>query len=305
MKYQGTVKWFSNKKGFGFIAPTSDDAPTKDEIFVHQTAIVTNGAYRTLAEDAEVQFEVEKEADTGKLKAVNVTNKDGTPIVPPPRERRRRAHKEDKKAEGNGAKEEAADAAKASSGDEKKEDKPKKTRQPRKNRGKDKGKEGEEKPPRAPKEPPFHAALEEDVKKKMEEKGLELGKRTTVDVAVGDTRIKLGQGGYAGCALASAVLGEGTYTCDAKGNVTFKWVRSLEYKDNAWKTGDPASLISTISLADASVGPVKPEETPETLWGKDIPEPQEAFEANKFDMRRVVLSHHQMRRGRAPANGEK
>jgi len=49
MKYQGTVKWFSNKKGFGFIAPTSDDAPTKDEIFVHQTAIVTDGAYRTLS----------------------------------------------------------------------------------------------------------------------------------------------------------------------------------------------------------------------------------------------------------------
>lgn len=49
MKYQGTVKWFSNKKGFGFIAPTSDDAPTTDEIFVHQTAIVTNGAYRTLS----------------------------------------------------------------------------------------------------------------------------------------------------------------------------------------------------------------------------------------------------------------
>ena len=48
MKYQGTVKWFSNKKGFGFIAPTSENAPTKDEIFVHQTAIVTDGQYRTL-----------------------------------------------------------------------------------------------------------------------------------------------------------------------------------------------------------------------------------------------------------------
>jgi len=199
-----------------------------------------------------VQFEVEKEEETGKLKAVNVTNKDGTPIVPPPRERRRRQHKDEKKTEGNGAKEENADAAKASSGDEKKDDKPKKSRQPRKNRGKDKGKEGEAKakPTSAPKDPPFHAALEEDVKKKMQEKGLELGKRTTVDVAVGDTRIKLGQGGYAGCALASAVVGEGTYTCDANGTVTFKWERCLECKDKAWKTGDPASLVSTISLAD-------------------------------------------------------
>ena len=48
MKYQGTVKWFSNKKGFGFIAPTSEDCPAKGEVFVHQTAIVTDGAYRTL-----------------------------------------------------------------------------------------------------------------------------------------------------------------------------------------------------------------------------------------------------------------
>jgi cold shock CspA family protein len=48
MKYQGTVKWFSNRKGFGFIAPTSEEAPTTEEIFVHQTAIVTDGSYRTL-----------------------------------------------------------------------------------------------------------------------------------------------------------------------------------------------------------------------------------------------------------------
>ena len=45
---QGTVKWFSNKKGFGFIAPTSDNTPTQEEIFVHQTAIVTDGQFRTL-----------------------------------------------------------------------------------------------------------------------------------------------------------------------------------------------------------------------------------------------------------------
>ena len=42
--------------------------------------------------------------------------------------------------------------------------------------------------------------------------------------------------------------------------------------------------------ATDSVGPVKPDDTPETLWGKDIPEPGEAFEANGFLMRRVVLT---------------
>ena len=110
--------------------------------------------------------------------------------------------------------------------------------------------EGGGKPAAAAKEPPFHASLEEDVKKKMQDKGLELGKRTTVDVAVGDVRIKLGQGGYAGCALASAAVGEGTYTCDEKGTVNFKWERSLEYKEKAWTKGDAGALVATISLAD-------------------------------------------------------
>jgi cold shock CspA family protein len=47
-KIKGTVKWFSNRKGFGFIAPTSDNSPTKEEIFVHQTSIFSDGDYRTL-----------------------------------------------------------------------------------------------------------------------------------------------------------------------------------------------------------------------------------------------------------------
>ena len=187
-----------------------------------------------------MQFEIEKEADTGKLKAVNVTNPDGSPIVPPPRERRRRPAKKEGSAENSG--EEGGKT------DEKKEEKPKKTRPARKPR---KGKEADpNKPAPPPKEPPFHAALNEDVKKKMEAKGLELGKRTTVDVAVGDARIKLGQGGYAGCAMASAVVGEGTYTCDEKGVVTFKWERSLAYKDKAWTPTDTGSLLASLSLAD-------------------------------------------------------
>lgn len=197
---------------------------------------------------------MEKEEDTGKLKAVNVMNKDGTPIVPPPRERRRRQHKDEKTTEEDGAKEEAAEAAKSIGDKENKEEKAKKGRNNRKNRGKDKAAKeggGDAKPASAPKEAPFHASLEDDVKKNMEDKGLELGTRTTIDVAIGDTRIKLGQGGYAGCAMASGVVGEGTYTCDEKGTVTFQWERCLEYKDNAWQKGDPAaSLVATISLSD-------------------------------------------------------
>lgn len=47
-KIKGTVKWFSNRKGFGFITPTSENSPTTEDIFVHQSNIVTEAEYRTL-----------------------------------------------------------------------------------------------------------------------------------------------------------------------------------------------------------------------------------------------------------------
>ena len=50
----GTVKWFSDDKGYGFITP---DDGSKD-LFVHHSAIVSEG-YRTLAEGAKVSFETE------------------------------------------------------------------------------------------------------------------------------------------------------------------------------------------------------------------------------------------------------
>jgi cold shock protein len=62
----GTVKWFSDDKGFGFITP---DEPGKD-LFVHHSAIVAEG-YRSLPEGARVSYETEA-GDKGP-KAVNVT----------------------------------------------------------------------------------------------------------------------------------------------------------------------------------------------------------------------------------------
>lgn len=50
----GTVKWFSDEKGFGFITP---DDGSKD-VFVHHTAIQSDGV-RTLAEGAKVSYEAE------------------------------------------------------------------------------------------------------------------------------------------------------------------------------------------------------------------------------------------------------
>ena len=46
----GTVRWFNNKKGYGFIQRT-----TGEDVFVHYSAIQAEG-YRTLAEGQQVQF---------------------------------------------------------------------------------------------------------------------------------------------------------------------------------------------------------------------------------------------------------
>ena len=48
----GTVKWFNEGKGFGFIVPDEGG----DDIFVHHSSIVAEG-YRTLQEGQKVDFE--------------------------------------------------------------------------------------------------------------------------------------------------------------------------------------------------------------------------------------------------------
>jgi cold shock protein len=50
----GTVKWFSDDKGYGFITP--DDAGK--DVFVHHSAVVGSG-FRSLAEGARVSYETE------------------------------------------------------------------------------------------------------------------------------------------------------------------------------------------------------------------------------------------------------
>lgn len=54
MMENGTVKWFSSQKGYGFITPESGD-----DVFVHHSAIQGDG-YKSLEEGQEVEFEVEQ-----------------------------------------------------------------------------------------------------------------------------------------------------------------------------------------------------------------------------------------------------
>lgn len=52
MKLKGTVKWFNNAKGFGFIG--RDDGP---DVFVHYSALIAEG-YKSLQEGDAVEFEI-------------------------------------------------------------------------------------------------------------------------------------------------------------------------------------------------------------------------------------------------------
>ena len=62
----GTVKWFNDDKGFGFISPEDGGK----DLFVHHSAINSDG-FRTLTEGAKVSYEAEA-GDKGP-KAVNVS----------------------------------------------------------------------------------------------------------------------------------------------------------------------------------------------------------------------------------------
>jgi cold shock protein len=54
MKEQGTVKWFNNEKGYGFISRASGD-----DVFVHHSAIQAQG-FKSLNEGDTVEFSVAK-----------------------------------------------------------------------------------------------------------------------------------------------------------------------------------------------------------------------------------------------------
>ena len=64
----GTVKWFNEDKGFGFISNDNGG----DDVFVHFSAIKSNG-FKTLQEGQKVTYDTEPDPkDSRKMRAVNV-----------------------------------------------------------------------------------------------------------------------------------------------------------------------------------------------------------------------------------------
>jgi len=86
---RGTVKWFSQEKGYGFLQ--QEGGP---DVFVHHSAILGSG-YKVLYEGEEVEFEVMR-ADKG-LKAANVER-----LNPPPEPSSRGPRREGSRPGGRG-----------------------------------------------------------------------------------------------------------------------------------------------------------------------------------------------------------
>lgn len=70
----GTVKWFRDDKGFGFIVPDRPTLSGKMELFVHQTVVRMEG-FRTLVMGERVRFNIGKGPD-GRDQAIDVERLD-------------------------------------------------------------------------------------------------------------------------------------------------------------------------------------------------------------------------------------
>lgn len=258
-RIQGTVKWFSNRKGFGFIT-----TPNGEDIFVHQSTIHSEG-YRTLDENWNVEFSIGHD-DEGKPKAEHVTAIGGGPCTGPKRPRRRRVR--GAAAGGTGAEGDGGEGGGAT------------------------GTGAREREP----QPIWHEDLTEDVKLALKDKNIPTS-TGTIDVALHENRIKLGTRGYASMACTDGTLAEGTFESDVDGKVSLEWQRAIQFKDE-WKLCPTLdNLLTDFRLTDPDVKAVGLGETMASLMGEHVTDPRSALEANEFLMRRVVLTTKKRERG--------
>ena len=111
--------------------------------------------------------------------------------------------------------------------------------------------------PSKPRDPFWHESLNDSVRGMLEEKGIRLG-TGTIDVSVGEARVKLGTNGYSSVAYAGGMcmLGEGSFTCDVDGNATFTWEHCIAFDkaNGVWSAAlaDTSLLPSSFGLADGT-----------------------------------------------------
>ena len=80
-KILGCVKWFNNKRGYGFVTYTGDN--TEHDVFVHHTGIQPlNSQYRTLTTGEYVSFVLKPPSEEGEREqAIDVTGVNGGPLL--------------------------------------------------------------------------------------------------------------------------------------------------------------------------------------------------------------------------------
>ena len=83
-RHTGRVKWFNNKKGYGFI----NDCDTGEDIFVHFSAInISDNVYKSIIEGEYVEFDHGRD-ESNKLVAINLSGIRGGPLLCQNTERR-------------------------------------------------------------------------------------------------------------------------------------------------------------------------------------------------------------------------
>jgi len=68
----GTVKWFNDRKGFGFIVPDDRAATGHKDVFVHYSDISVKGKRKTLAEGQSVEFTLSQDSKGIHAKEVEI-----------------------------------------------------------------------------------------------------------------------------------------------------------------------------------------------------------------------------------------
>ncbi|GFH50361.1 hypothetical protein CTEN210_06837 [Chaetoceros tenuissimus] len=269
-RMQATVKWFSSKKGYGFLIPDASTAPPDldlpEDIFVHQSVISSEG-YRTLYEDWRVEFTLSHD-EHGKPTAEQVTSVGGGFVSGPKPKKRSKKEQEASEEETTGEDTSLNASRNTTSG---------------------------KKTPQAI----WHDSLHDSVKVKLDE--LEIPRTSgTLDISLGDARIKLGSLGYASLADANKNIAEGTFESTGSGNITLHWTKHIQFNDaeGVWEKVDfIEGLVSNLDLMDENIKKVEAHETMATLMGEDLPNPKSTLEAAGFLMRRVLLVTKK-RRGR-------